>query len=73
MYIVARYPYRRQAETAAGALRDAGIAAAVLVDTMSGSRKGRAFMNQSRVAVRDDLAERAATVLRDAKLLGEGP
>ena len=71
MHIVATYPYRHQAELAAGFLQDAGIAAAVLADDAGGSQVGMAFVNRARVAVRDDLAERAAEVLRAANMLGE--
>jgi hypothetical protein len=70
MHIVATYPYRHQAEIAAGFLQDAGIAAAVIIDDAGGSQVGMAFVNQARVGVRDDLAERAAEVLRAAKMLG---
>lgn len=70
MKFIATYPYRHQAEIAAGFLQDAGITAAVMVDDAGGSQVGMAFVNQARVAVRDDLAERAAQVLRDANMLG---
>lgn len=63
--VVARYPYRHQAELVAGYLRDAGIRVAVFTDDGGGSEVALGFINTARVVVRADEEERALELIRD--------
>lgn len=62
---VARFTYRHDAEYARGFLEDAGIPSQLLVDDAAGHI---AFSNTAALVVRDEDAERARTVLRDAEV-----
>jgi hypothetical protein len=68
--VVARFPYRYQAEFARQILTGAGIRSALLVDDAAGMYVGMSFTNPARLLVlREDAAD-AERVLRDHGVLG---
>ncbi|MBW3661335.1 MAG: DUF2007 domain-containing protein [Gemmatimonadetes bacterium] len=60
---VARYPYRHQADMAAGFLEDAGIDAVVVGDDAGGMYPG--ILGPARIVVAEENAGRAREVLAD--------
>ncbi|MCI0432148.1 MAG: DUF2007 domain-containing protein [Gemmatimonadetes bacterium] len=67
--LIARFAYRHEGELARGYLENAGILALLFVDDASGIEAGMAFANPARLMVREEDAERAREVLRDAGVL----
>ena len=63
--IVARFPYRHEAELAHGYLQDAGVRAAILIDDAGAMYGSMAFVNPARLVVRVQDESRARHLLTD--------
>jgi hypothetical protein len=70
--VVARFPYRYQAEFARQILTGAGIRCALLADDAAGMYVGLTFTNPARLIVHERDRDAALRLLRDHDVYGEG-
>ncbi len=70
--VVGRFPYRHEAEIAAGYLNDAGIVAAVFADDGGGSEPALGWVRPARLTVRTDQEAEALELLRELGIIPDG-
>ena len=63
--VLKRFAYRHEAEIARGLLEDAGIRCVVIFDDAAGAQAGLGFINQARLIVNAEDADRARDILAD--------